>query len=137
MNNEITVQRRNGGFTLIELMMVVAIVSILLAIVLPGFQNQMIRGHRSAAKSEMLEIANRQKQFLLSDRAYASKATLTAGGYALPADIATHYDYDITIPASTVPAFTITFTPKGAQASDGALTLNSEGVKTPAEKWER
>jgi type IV pilus assembly protein PilE len=37
--------------------------------------------------------------------------------------------------AGTVPSFLITFTAKGAQFSDGNLTLNSEGLKTPPEKW--
>jgi type IV pilus assembly protein PilE len=118
-------------------MMVVAIVAILLAIVLPAFQNQVIRGHRSSAKAEILEIASRQQQYLLSDRVYADKTVLTASGYILPTDVATHYDYDITLSGTTVPSYLITFTPKGAQASDGPLTLNSEGVKSPAAKWER
>jgi len=138
MNNRIRARRRHGGFTLIELMMVIVIVAILLAVALPAYQNQVIRGHRAAAKSEMLEIANRQQQFLLSERAYASKAALTASGYALPSDVAGRYDFDVTADdPNDVPIFEITFTPKGAQASDGNLTLNSEGVKLPADKWER
>jgi type IV pilus assembly protein PilE len=36
---------------------------------------------------------------------------------------------------ATPPVFTITFVPSGSQTIDGNLTLNSEGVKTPAEKW--
>jgi type IV pilus assembly protein PilE len=137
MNKELTAKRNQRGFTLIELMMVVAIVAILLAIVLPAFQDQVIRGHRAAAKTEMLEISNRQQQFLLSDRAYANTATLTASGYGLPTEVSDYYDFAVTTGAGTVPSFLITFTPKGSQASDGALTLNSAGVKTPAEKWER
>lgn len=137
MNRTQTATRTQGGFTLIEVMMVVAVVGILLAIILPSFQDQIIRGHRAAAKSEMMEIANRQQQFLLSDRAYANTATLTASGYSMPSEVSDHYDFAVTTGAGTVPSFLITFTPKGGQASDGALTLNSEGVKTPAEKWER
>jgi type IV pilus assembly protein PilE len=138
MNNGITTQRRHGGFTLIELMMVIVIVAILLAIALPAYQNQIIRGHRAAAKSEMLEIANRQQQFLLSDRAYASKATLTSSGYALPTDVAGRYDFDVTVgDPNDPPTFEIIFTSKGAQASDGELRLTSEGLKTPTDKWER
>jgi type IV pilus assembly protein PilE len=139
MKNRLTVKRSQGGFTLIELMMVVAIVAILLAVALPAYQNQQIRGHRSAAKAEMMEIANRQQQFLLSDRAYANDATLTASGYGLPTEVSDRYDFSVTVGAGTVPSFLITFTPKGSQASDGPLplTLNSAGVKTPAEKWER
>ena len=78
-----TGQSVQGGFTLIELMIVVAIVSILIMVVLPGYQNQVMRGHRSAAKAEMLEIANRQQQFLLANRAYTSNLA-QLGGYALP-----------------------------------------------------
>jgi type IV pilus assembly protein PilE len=83
----------------------------------------------------MLDIANKQAQFLLANRAYASKATLTASGYGLPSDISSRYSYDITIGAGTVPSYTITFTATGAQVADGNLTLDSSGNKTPADKW--
>lgn len=137
MKNTLTARRSQGGFSLIELMMVLVIVAILIAIVLPAFQDQVIRGHRASAKSEILEIANRQQQFLLSDRAYANTTTLAASGYGLPAEVATYYDYAVTVGAGTVPTFLITFTPKGTQAGDGNLTLDSEGVKFPPAKWER
>jgi len=137
MKNKRSTQRSQRGFTLIELMMVVAIVAILLTIALPAFNDQVIRGHRAAAKTEMLEISNRQQQFLLSDRAYANTATLTASGYGMPAEVSDYYTFAVTVGAGTVPSFLITFTPKGTQAGDGALTLNSAGVKTPAAKWER
>ncbi|TXS90015.1 type IV pilin protein [Parahaliea aestuarii] len=126
---------RHRGFTLIEVMIVVVIVAILLAVALPSFRNQVIRGHRVDAQGQMMEIANLQQQFLLSDRAYADKATLEASGYALPADVDQHYNYSITLGAGAAPSFTITFTPVGGQAVDGSLTLNSAGVKTPADKW--
>tara|TARA_R110001599_G_scaffold353790_1_gene597736 strand:+ start:20710 stop:21126 length:417 start_codon:yes stop_codon:yes gene_type:complete len=133
-----TTQRRGqAGFTLIELMVVVAIVAILLAIALPAYQEQQIRGRRAAAKSEMMEIASRQQQFLLSDRAYANTATLTASGYGMPAEVSDHYSFAVTTGVGTVPSFLITLTPTASQASDGALTLNSAGVKTPAAKWAR
>ena len=47
------------------------------------------------------------------------------------------YSWDVAVSAGTPPGFTITFTPVsgGSQAADGALTLNSEGVKSPADKW--
>jgi len=137
MNNRITARRRHGGFTLIELMMVIVILAILIAIVLPAYQNQIIRGHRAAAKSEMLEIANRQQQFLLANRAYADKTTLEANGYSLPTAVAAHYSYAITLGGGAVPSYSMTFTAIGRQAGDGDLTITNEGVKTPADKWTR
>lgn len=123
------------GFTLIELMIVIVVVAILLAVALPAYNRQVMKGHRAAAQSEMLEIANREQQFLLANRSYASKATLEASGYGLPTDVAAKYSYTIALGAGTVPTYTVTFTPSGSQASDGNLTINSQGVKTPADKW--
>lgn len=123
------------GFTLIELMVAVAIVAILAAIALPSYREYVIRGNRSAAQAVMLDIANRQQQFLLANRAYASVATLEASGFTLPTEVSGKYTYAITLGAGAVPSFVITFTAQGSQASDGNLSLDSEGVKTPAEKW--
>lgn len=127
--------RQSHGFTLIELMIVVVVIGILAAIAIPNYQQYIIRSHRTAAQAEMMDIANRQKQFLVSNRAYVNKATLEASGYALPADLSSRYSYDIALGAGTLPTFTITFTAIGAQASDGNLTLTSEGVKAPPAKW--
>lgn len=132
-------RKRSGqnGFTLIELMITVAVIGILAAVALPAYTQYVVRANRSAAQAQMMDIANRQQQFLLADRVYASKTTLESSGYALPSTVSAKYGYDVTVGTDTVPSFIITFTPTltGSQAADGALTLSSEGVKTPAEKW--
>ncbi|MDQ2075641.1 type IV pilin protein [Marinimicrobium sp. ABcell2] len=126
---------RQAGFTLIELMMVFAIIAILALIAFPSYQDHITRGHRTAAQAQMMDIANRQQQYFLANRTYATKAQIEDSGYALPSDVSSHYGYTITLGTTAVPSFTITFEPKGSQASDGNLTLNHEGRKTPAEKW--
>lgn len=124
------------GFTLIELMIVVAVVGILAAIALPSYTQYIIRANRVAAQSAMMDIANRQQQFLLADRQYADKSKLEGSGYTLPDEVGATYGYDITVDNSTTPlSFVITFTPAGSQVVDGVLSLDSEGVKTPADKW--
>ncbi|AGI25670.1 methylation protein [Pseudomonas sp. ATCC 13867] len=127
---------RSRGFTLIELMVVVAIVAILAAIAYPSYQQYIIRGKRSAAQAQMMDIANREQQYLLANRAYADKTALEAGGYALPSEVSRDYGYSVSADnAATPPTFTVTFTPTGSQASDGALTLDSAGDKQPSAKW--
>jgi type IV pilus assembly protein PilE len=125
---------REAGFTLAELMIVVVIVGILMAIALPTFQNQVMRSKRTAAQAEMLDIANRQQQYLLSNRSYMDEATLEASGYSLDPDVAKNYNYSIALGTMT---YTVTFTPFGAQSEDGPLALNEQGAGTPASKWDR
>ena len=124
--------RKQHGFTLIELVITVAVVGILAAIALPSYQQYVIRSKRSAAQAQMMDIANREQQYLLANRSYADKAAL---GYTVPAEVSANYDWDITLATGPVPGFTVTFTPKNSQASDVTLKLNNEGLKEPPEKW--
>ena len=128
--------KRVKGFTLIELMIVVVIIGILASIAMPMYTQYIVRANRSAAQSQMLDIANREQQFLLADRVYADSLALAASGYALPNEVITRYSYVVEVNnAATPPTYTITFRAIGPQQSDGALTLNSVGVKGPAGKW--
>lgn len=124
--------RRSKGFTLIELMVVVAIVAIIAAIAMPTYREYVMRGHRRAAQSVMMDMVNRQQQYFVANRGYATAAQLN---YGLPPEVDANYDFAIALDAGPPPGFTITFTPTGGQVSDGALTVDSAGVKSPAEKW--
>ena len=127
--------RRSAGFTLIEVMVTVVIVGILTAVALPSYRAHIMKGKRSAAQAQMMDIANREEQFLLANRVYAAKTALETSGYALPATLAAVYTYDVALDTGTVPGYTITFTATNGQTSDGNLSLTSGGVKSPSNKW--
>ena len=132
--------RTKPGFSLIELVIVIAIVGVLAAIALPAYAQYVIRANRNAAMAQMVELANREQQYFQATRAYADKATLISNGYVLPTEVAERYSWDVTVGSGTVPEYTITFTGIGAQVSDndlGNLTLDQSGAKSPAEKWKR
>lgn len=71
------------GFTLIEVMIVVVIMTILAAVAYPSYVNYVIRGQRSEAQQWLLDFAQRQEQYFLDRRAYAT-AGLGAGANQLP-----------------------------------------------------
>jgi type IV pilus assembly protein PilE len=127
-------QRSRRGFTLIELMVACAIVAILAAVAYPSYLSHVRKSARASAKAQMMDIANREQQFLLANRAYADYSQLQASGYSLPTDVSPRYTPSVAV-ASTPPAFTVTFTPIGGQVPDGALTLSSDGTRAPADKW--
>lgn len=130
------IRNTQRGFTLIELMIVVVIIGVLAAIAMPSYQQYIIKGNRTAAQAQMMDLANRQQQFLLADREYADMAKLTASGFVLSPEVSEKYALTIEVDnEATPPNFTITMTPKGSQAVDGAITLNAAGIKTPADKW--
>jgi type IV pilus assembly protein PilE len=134
--------RRAWGFTLIELMITLAIVAILAGIGYPSYETYMKRSRRSEAQQLLASIASREAQYLLDSRMYTNvigatglnanteRWTCTPSG--APTTCSTSY-YDITIAvnnAATPPTFTVTATAKGKQVSDGNLTINQAGAKT-------
>jgi type IV pilus assembly protein PilE len=130
--------RLQRGLTIIELLIVVAIVGILAAIAYPSYQNYARKANRSAAQTEMMKIADRQAQYLLDARNYAVGATALADlNITIAADVATRYTITVRNAAdgdtpSTPPSYTVIATPVagGSQASDGVLTLAHTGAKT-------
>ena len=125
---------RNNGFTLVELLIVIAIIGVLLAIGVPSYKEHVNKGRRATAQTYMMEVANRQNQYLLDARNYAVGAgALTTLGLTVPTDVSTYYTITIDPAAPAIPPeFTITATPVvgQAQATDGVLTLNNLGAKT-------
>lgn len=121
------------GFTLIELMIVVAVIGILAAVGYPSYIGYTVKTHRSAAQSFMQALANRQEQVLLNARSYAS--SLAALNMAVPEAVAARYSIEVSADmTATPPSYRITATPVGAQlAYDTAcatLTLDQTGART-------
>lgn len=127
--------RRNIGFTLVDLMVALAIVGVLAGIAYPSYVKQIVKSNRAAAQAVLMEIAQKQSEYLLDNRAYASDVdTLHV---SVPSKVSGLYTITITASASSPPSFTAKATPiaGGKQESDGELTINSAGAKTPADVW--
>ena len=125
----------NRGFSLIELLIGMVIVAILAAIAYPSYLGQMKKSRRSDAESALMDIAQRQQQYLLDARAYAPDvATLNV---SIPPSVLLFYSVAINTPAGPPPTYTATASPipGSAQGGDYTLTIDSTGAKTPTSVW--
>ena len=121
------------GFSLIEVMIAVAIVGILAAIAVPSYQSHLRKARRADAAAFMTQVQQKQQQYLMDARSYALGGTaLTELSLTAPTSVTDWYTVTVTPAAPTVPpSFTITATPivGKAQELDGPLTLTHTGKK--------
>lgn len=124
--------RKQKGFTLVELLIVIVIAAILASIAVPTYREAVRKSKRRAAQAVMMDIVRKEHEYFAGNRAFGNETDL---GLALPSEIQGLYGVDVTPDAGPPPGFTITFTPQGTMDGDVTLTLNSAGEKTPIEKW--
>lgn len=126
--------KRIKGFSLIELMIAVAIIGILAAIAYPSYSNYLMKGRRASAQAHLVDIAQRQEQYLLDARTYAE--SLGTLNMTTPDDVSAYYAIALVADntAGVPPSFTVTATPKAgtAQVNDqcGTLDIDNTGNKT-------
>jgi type IV pilus assembly protein PilE len=124
------VVHREKGFTLIEVLVVLGIVAVLAAIAYPSYTNQVRKGRRADAQGFLMDMANREQQYLLDARGYAlGGGAIAALSMAVPDTVSSFYTVTVDTGEAT-PSFVITATPKGSQVPDGNLTLDQNGTKT-------
>ena len=138
-------RKGNSGFSLIELMIAVAIVGILAAIAYPSYLNFIVDARRTDGQEALLGFANAMERFKTANMTYVGAGT-AGGGNATGSPAATTFPaqapldggdkyYDLTITAADSLSYTLRATPIAgtSQATDGLMEISSTGVR----RWDQ
>jgi type IV pilus assembly protein PilE len=125
--------QKKRGFTLIELMIVVAVIAILGAIAMPQYMREVRKSRRTAAKTTLLDVASRQEKYYATQNKYGALTDLAYSSSTLQAPSATQDYYNVTLTLGTpTNGFTATASPQGDQQKDtcGTYSITNLGVQT-------
>jgi len=142
MNSKHRPTARHSGFSLIELMIVVALMAILATLATQSYRRYTLRANRTDAKSVLLQIQVAQEKYFLQNNSYvttlANIAAAPPAGLGVPVNAGTGAtlsgNYTIAFTAATPTSYTITATAVGGQAADTTcptLSVDQSGQKTP------
>ena len=128
------VRLRHGGFTLIEMMIVVAVIALLGSVALPAYQNSVSKSRRSDARTALVTTAQLMERYATEHGSVGySTATLnnTTGPTVVAKPASDNGYYLMTLGNLTATTFTLSAVPQGSQSSDGCgtFTLNESGVR--------
>ena len=119
---------QSQGFTLIEVMIALVIISLLISIAVPSYREHIAKSHRTEAQINLLQAVSFMERFYTENNRYDQNTTGAA--VALPAGIvSTMYNFAVT--GLTQTSFTLTATPTGAQATDacGTYSIRENSVR--------
>ena len=134
---------KTSGFTLIELMIVVAIIGLLFGIAIPAYQGHMLKAHRADAQGILLDMAARQERFITQNNTYTTNVSASTG-LDLGSTVSKEGYYNLSAAAcgggTIASCYLLTATATGGQTIDTdclTLTYSSTGVKsgTTGECW--
>lgn len=128
--------RKQSGFTLIELMLVVAVIAILAAVAFPSYQEQVRKSKRTEVQAELIDIASRLQQYKSTNFNYKINATtaidLTKLGFSSATPLSQNGLYTLNLsfnPAATSWVLSAVPSPTGNQKNDGVSCLDDTGQR--------
>jgi len=142
MTRRFMINNKQTGVTLVELMVVVAILALIASFAYPSYERYVTNSKRTAATSALLQIADRQQQFFMDNKTYANDLTdlgFTANPWVIADDgtasTAGNSDSVYSISLSNVAAttYTLTAAPLHSQLRDtkcGSVTLDQAGTRS-------
>jgi len=132
MKNDRCPIRACRGFTLIELVLTVAVIAVLTGITIAGYSYQVTKSRRADAKNALLDLAAREERYFTSNNTYTNVAANLGYG-ALPASVpgAGTTSYTINVTAFTATSFTAQATRGTVQNNDGCgdYTIDDRGTQ--------